>query len=246
MASSSPGRFFPTTQHSIIEAVGSPDPQVRERALETIVAAYWRPAFLHLRLKWGQDRETAEDLTQEFFARTIEGGFFDRYDADRGRFRTFLRTALDHLAANQRRDLARHKRGGGAVHLSLDFDQAEQEIRAGLVAWDDPDTRFHQEWIRSLFTMAVDALRSECDEQGHGQRFRLFQRCDLEPEDQAERPSYRELAAEFNLPVTQVTNHLAWARREFRRLVLERLRLLCGSDAEYRAEARELFGVDPA
>jgi hypothetical protein len=43
--------------------------------------------------------------------------------------------------------------------------------------------------------------------------------------------------------VTQVTNHLAWARRELRRLVLERLRLLAGSDAEFRAEAEDLFGV---
>jgi len=38
-----------------------------------------------------------------------------------------------------------------------------------------------------------------------------------------------------------VTNHLAWARRELRRLVLERLRIVSGSDAEFRDEARELF-----
>jgi len=37
-----------------------------------------------------------------------------------------------------------------------------------------------------------------------------------------DRPSCRALAEEFGLPVTQVTNHLAWARRELRRLVLER------------------------
>lgn len=246
MASPSPGRLFPTTRHSIIEAVASPDPQVRQLALETIIAAYWRPAFLHLRLKWGHDRASAEDLTQEFFARTLEGGFFDRYDAGRGRFRTFLRTALDHLAANQRRDQVRHKRGGGVVHLSLDFDQAEQEISAGLVGGGDPDAQFHQEWIRSLFSMAVEALQAHCVTHGYQQRFALFQRCDLAPMQNDERPSYKDLAQEFGLPVTQVTNHLAWARREFRRLVLERLRLLCGSEAEYRAEARELFGVDPA
>ena len=44
--------------------------------------------------------------------------------------------------------------------------------------------------------------------------------------------------------MTQVTNHLAWARRELRRLVLERLPLVSGSDAEFRDEARELFGAD--
>jgi RNA polymerase sigma factor (sigma-70 family) len=240
-------QIFPTTQRSVIEAVAGTDPGARERALESLIAAYWRPAYLHLRLKWCTDRESAEDLTQEFFARTLTGGFFDKYDPSRARFRTFLRTALDHLAANARRDASRQKRGGGRVHLSLDFEDAEQRMGA----WDardrslDPDELFHREWIRSLFSLAVSALEGEAERGGHQLRFALFQRCDLEPADPAERPSYKALAAEFNVPVTQVTNHLAWARREFRRLVLEQLRLLSGSEAEFRAEARELFGVDP-
>lgn len=53
-------------------------------------------------------------------------------------------------------------------------------------------------------------------------RFRVFARHDLERLREEDRPSYRALAEEFGLPVTQVTNHLAWARRELRRLVLER------------------------
>jgi hypothetical protein len=107
----------------------------------------------------------------------------------------------------------------------------------------DPDRRFHQEWIRGLFALAVDSLRRESEAGGHQLRFRLFSRHDLEPPDDESRPSYRDLAAEFGLPVTQVTNHLAWARREFRRLVLDRLREVCADEAEFRAEARELFGV---
>ncbi|HEY7924248.1 MAG TPA: hypothetical protein VII62_13770, partial [Vicinamibacteria bacterium] len=58
-------------------------------------------------------------------------------------------------------------------------------------------------------------------------------------------PDYATLAREFALPVTQVTNHLAWARRELRRLVLERLRELTASEDEYRAEARGLLGEEP-
>jgi RNA polymerase sigma factor (sigma-70 family) len=246
MLRDNPRQIFPTTQHSIIEAVGDPDPARRRQALDTLITAYWRPAYLHLRLKWGHDRDAAEDLTQEFFARTLDGGFFDRFDPARARFRTFLRTALDHLAANQRRDQAREKRGGSVVHLSLDFEAAEQEIGAEPSRSADPDERFHREWVRSLFTMAVEALRAECTAAGHERRFAVFQRCDLDPADPAERPSYKELAEEFTLPVTQVTNHLAWARREFRRLVLERLRQLSGSEAEFRSEARDLFGIDPA
>lgn len=242
-----PRRAFPTTQVSVVEAAAGTDPDARRRALDTLVAVYWRPAYLHLRLKWNAGREEAEDLTQEFFARAMGQGFFEKYEPSRARFRTFLRSCLDHLVANTRRDERRLKRGGGAAHLPLDFEGAEQDLAlAAGPGPDDPDTVFHREWVRSLFTLAVESLRAECVAGGYEIRFRLFARCDLDPVEGQVRPSYRDLGEEFGLPVTQVTNHLAWARREFRRVVLERLRELSGSEAEYRAEARELFGMDPA
>jgi RNA polymerase sigma factor (sigma-70 family) len=241
-----PQRVFPTTHVSVVEAAGGPDPEARRRALESLVAVYWRPAYLHLRLKWNLSREEAEDLTQEFFARAMERGFFEKYQPERARFRTFLRGCLDHLIANTRRDERRLKRGGGATHIPLDFAGAEEDLAlAGGRGSDDLEGLFHREWVRSLFTLAVEALRAECLEPGDAVRFQVFSRCDLDPVDGQPRPSYRELAAEFGVPVTQVTNHLAWARREFRRVVLERLRELSGSEAEFRAEARELFGMDP-
>lgn len=241
-----PQRVFPTTRVSVVEAAAGSDPEARRRALDALVAVYWRPAYLHLRLKWNLGREEAEDLTQEFFARALDRGFFEKYDPERARFRTFLRGCLDHLIANVRRDERRLKRGGGATHIPLDFAGAEEDLAlAAARASEDPDALFRREWIRSLFTLAVDALRAECLEGGDRIRFEVFARSDLDPVEGESRPSYRDLAAEFGLPVTQVTNHLSWARREFRRVVLERLRELSGGDAEYRAEVRELFGVDP-
>jgi hypothetical protein len=58
------------------------------------------------------------------------------------------------------------------------------------------------------------------------------------------RPVYKVLRMP-RLPATQVTDFLAAARREFRRLVLERLRELTGSEREFREEARLVLGVDP-
>lgn len=79
-----------------------------------------------------------------------------------------------------------------------------------------------------------------------GRCFRLFEQCDLGAVDGGARPTYRELARTFDLPENQVTNHLALARREFRGMCSsDCARALCGSDAEFRAEARALLGVDP-
>jgi hypothetical protein len=109
----------------------------------------------------------------------------------------------------------------------------------------DPEILFEREWLRSLFGAAVEQLRAECTAAGKHDHFTLFQRYDLEGSDAPERPTYRELGAALGLTETQVTNQLATARRMFRRIVLEALRELCGSDAEFRAEARAVLGGEP-
>jgi hypothetical protein len=99
--------------------------------------------------------------------------------------------------------------------------------------------------VRSLFGLAVEALRRRCTEAGKDVHFALFERYDLDGPDAAARSSYADLAREMGIPETQVTNHLAWARREFRRLVLEALEEATGSEEEFRTEARQLLGIDP-
>ena len=115
------------------------------------------------------------------------------------------------------------------------------------VATPGPETiegYFDREWTRHLIGMTVDALRERCHQSGKQVTYRVFERYVLD-EGPAERPSYAELAAELNIKVTDVTNYLAFARREFRRLLLERLREITGSEEELEAEARALLGGAP-
>jgi RNA polymerase sigma factor (sigma-70 family) len=240
------GRVFPTTRRSVLEATRDEDGDVRRAAFDALIAVYWRPIYTYLRIKWRAQPADAEDLAQEFFARAVIGGFFDDYDPARARFRTFLRTCVDRFAANARRNQRRLKRGGGVKPLPLDFAAAERgltALRATAAPEADGDVWFDREWVRSLFAEAVDALRAGCLATPREIRFLVFERYDLAPADGAARPGYKALAQELGLSVAQVTNHLAWARKELRRLVLERLELLSGSDSEFRAEAEDLFGV---
>jgi len=234
---------FPQTRTSVVRELRSRDPEVYRRAFDGLVAAYWKPVYFHLRLRWDIPHADAQDLTQEFFLRLLEKRYLDRYDSARSRFRTFLRLCLDRFIANQKKTSTRLKRGGNTVPLSLDFAGADQEVGAVASEYTDPETRFHREWVRSLFALAVEDLRRRCEETDKTTHFALFQRYDLETPDSGP-VSYQSLAQAFDLPVSQVTNHLAWVRREFRRLLLERLRHLCGSEREFRAEAKELLGVE--
>jgi len=237
---------FPATRHSVLAATRSRDPEERRRAFGVLVASYWKPVYKYLRLRWHAGVEDAEDLTQGFFARAFEKGFFDRFDPARARFRTFLRTCLDAHAGNARVAARRKKRGGAEKTLSLDFAAAEGELRMQPAAADtDMEEYFHREWVRSVFGLVVGALRRRAEGRGRTVAFEVFRRYDLEDAGGARRPTYAELGRELGLPATQVTNHLAAMRREFRTLVLETLREQCASEGEFRAESRALLGVDP-
>jgi len=230
------------TRHSVVSSAQSDDPQERARAMDAISAAYWRPVYKYVRMRWRVDKEDAQDFTQDFFARMVEKEFLDSYDPDKGRLRTFLRTCADRLFLNQERHANRLKRGSSAVHVSLDVDEAEQELTAA-PSTESPEDYFEKEWVRTLFALAVERLRAQCDAEGKKVQFELFERYDLG--DSETRPSYAELAASLGLAVTDVTNYLAFARREFRRCVLNQLREMTGSEAEFRREAQSLLGVDP-
>jgi RNA polymerase sigma factor (sigma-70 family) len=243
-----PAWRFPPTRRSVILATTSEDPEARSRAFATIIAAYWKPVYKYIRLRWRASNEDAKDLTQEFFTRVMEKGYFDRYTPDRARFRTFLRTCLDGFLSNEHKATRRLKRGGGLEPVSLDFEGAEAELaRAGVAEGPEPDLDavFHREWLRSLFSLAVRDLEASCVASGKQVHFALFERYDLRAADGAERPTYQQVGRDLGVSVTQVTNYLAAVRREFRRILLERLRELCATDEEYRAEAEELFGARP-
>lgn len=236
------GDAFPLTRHSVVVAAQGRDPEERVRAMDAITAAYWRPVYKYVRLRWRVEREDAEDFTQDFFFRLLEKDFLASYDPAKGKLRTFLRTCIDRLFLNQSRDAHRQKRGDAAVHVSLDFEEAEHELAASAQT-ESPEDYFEKEWVRTLFALAVERLRAQCQSAGKQTQFALFERYDLGDSDS--RPSYAALAEEFCIAVTDVTNYLAFARREFRRAVLVQLREMTGSDEEFQREARSLLGVDP-
>ena len=237
---------FPVTRLSAIVAASSANQEERTRAFEVLVSAYWMPVYKYVRIKWNKPTEDARDLTQGFFLEALEKNFFGRYDPSKARFRTFLRTCLDGFVANENKAASRIKRGGDATILSLDFDGAEDQLRiAARPALGAIDEYFEQEWARSVFSLALESFRAQMLNAGKETHLRLFERYVLDADDEALKTSYKALAAEFNLATTDVTNYLALARREFRRIVLEKLRELTATDEEFRREARALLGVEP-
>ena len=229
--------LFPTTQRSLVEALQSADAGERERAIELVARVYREPVIAVVMHKWGHQRADAEDLAHDFLMQAFDKEWFSRYDASRGRFRTFLRACLVAFASTRAEAAPRIKRGGAVTHVTLDD--------VDVAATDETlDALFEREWVRSVLAGAVDGLRADCEEAGRGSTFAVFVAHDIKGADRPSPPTYASIPEEFDIPVTQVTNYLNWARRRFRGHVLTTLRALTTSDAEFRAEAHALLGVD--
>jgi DNA-directed RNA polymerase specialized sigma24 family protein len=122
------GGRFPTTHRSAVLATRSADGVERERAIARLLETYWKPAYKYVRVKWNAGNEDAKDLVQSFFTRSLEKGFFDRWEPERGSFRGYLRLCLDGFVSNERKSASRQKRSPGSPLLSLDFEEAEGEL----------------------------------------------------------------------------------------------------------------------
>jgi len=230
---------FPTTRWSALVGARSDDSAERQRSWSTLVSAYWKPAYKHVRIRWRKSREDAEDLLQGFFERAMSKDFFAGYDSERARFRTFFRTCLDRYVSNEAKAASRQKRGGGQAALSLDFDAAEGEL-AHVDREASPEELFDREWKRSVFEIAIADLRVRCDGD-KASAFRMFERYDLSDPD--DRPTYDALAKDAGVPTTTVTSQLAWVRRELRRIVLEKLGEITATPRELGEEARAVLGA---
>jgi RNA polymerase sigma factor (sigma-70 family) len=229
---------FPQTGHTVIGQLTSEDAALRAVAYEKVVVAYWKPAYKYARLKWKASNEDAKDLIQGFFTRALDKGFFREYDPAQASFRTYLRTCLDRFAANERQSAQRLKRGGGITLISLDFEGAERELACSTPSVEDC---FHREWTRSLFELAIGALRERCESDGKTIQFRVFECYDLRAVE--ERPTYDQLSRQFGVTPATITNYLAAMRRDLRRIVMEKLREITSGEKEFRSEARALFGI---
>lgn len=239
---------FPVTRWSVVAAARSEDSGTSGAALEVLSAAYWRPVYKYIRLRWNRATEDAQDLTQSFFSELLQRKLLDRYQPDKSRLRTYLRLCVDSFVMNEDKAARRQKRGGGATHLALDTEAADAELTglaidpATLASPETLDGFFEKEWIRGLFSLALEELQEFCKEAGHERDYLLFDEYDLSGDSDV---SYSQLAERHAMRTSDVTNALAWARRQFRRIALEKLRAVCNNDEEFQREALAIFGWSP-
>jgi RNA polymerase sigma-70 factor (ECF subfamily) len=235
------GSLFPTTQWTnIFDArAGAAAPAEQRQALERLIAIYWKPIHFLIRRR-GHDPEAAKDLTQGFFATFLERDFLRYVDRARGKFRIFLRVALDHYLADERDRAQAHKRGGQSLQVHLDFAEAEQELAAEPAA-NDPDRAFVRQWATAVIKRAQDTLRTGERLAGRLAEFEILAPRITDPD--SETTPYRSLAARLGLSETDVNNRLHRLRKLYRIAIWNELRTTTKTEVETHEELRALFSA---
>ena len=164
---------FPTTRWTLVVTAGDPQRKEARSALVSLCERYWYPLYAYLRRR-GYSADQAEDLTQGFFIRLLEGRYLGRADPDKGRFRSFLLTSLKFFVADEQDRQRARKRGGGAV-VSLEFSLGEARYQREPAHDETPERMFERRWARSVLDRVVERLQDEFVRHGRPEHFERFE-----------------------------------------------------------------------
>jgi len=148
---------FATTHWSVVLAAGRRDTGRAVEALAKLCETYWYPLYAYVRQR-GYSSHDAQDLTQEFFARLLERNPLGAITREKGKFRSFLLTALNHFLVDEWKKARAQKRGGGQI-ISLDVHEGETRFSRQPVENVTPETLYERNWALALLDTVYAQLQ---------------------------------------------------------------------------------------
>jgi RNA polymerase sigma-70 factor (ECF subfamily) len=228
---------FPTTRWTLVVAAGDPHRKEARSALVSLCENYWYPLYAYLRRR-GCPADEAQDLTQEFFIRVLEGRYLDRADPEKGRFRSFLLTSLKFFVADEEDRKRARKRGGGQL-VPLEFSSGEERYRREPAHDETPERIFERRWALSVLDRVVEKLRNEFLQHGrpdHFERLKVFLL------GQSDAP-YAALAREMKTSEGALKVAIHRLRKRYRELFRQEIADTVANPAEVESELRFLATV---
>lgn len=165
---------FPATHWSLVLQAARPKQGRAVEALESLCRSYWYPLYAYVR-RSGFTPDDAQDIVQGFLETLLARDDLLSVTPDKGRFRTFLLTALSHYVSNHRRASRCQRRGGNHAHFSLDGLPAEERFRLEAATGDSPERLYDRKWAWELLSQARQKLRTEYTRAGKGDLFVLLE-----------------------------------------------------------------------
>jgi RNA polymerase sigma-70 factor (ECF subfamily) len=201
---------FPSTRWTTVRRAG--EKGSGSEALRQLLVRYLGPLRTHLVAEKRLSAEQAEDLLHGFIAdKVLERQILAAATPQKGRFRTFLLTALGRYVSDQLRSDRRRIRLGGQVGSAESQSVADSN--------PGPSGAFDLSWARQVLANAASLMQQECEAGRRIDIWGVFVGRILSPTlEGAEPVSYDLLTQQFGLAsVDAAANLLTTAKRMFAR-----------------------------
>jgi RNA polymerase sigma-70 factor (ECF subfamily) len=228
---------FPTTRWTMVVAAGDPQRKEARSALVSLCETYWYPLYAYLRRR-GYPPDQAQDLTQEFFIRLLEGRYLDRADPEKGRFRSFLLVSLKFFVADEEDRLRALKRGGGML-VPIEFSSGEERYQREPAHGETPERIFERRWALSMLDRVIEKLRREFILHGRPEH---FDRLKVFLLGQSDAP-YAALAHEMKTSEGALKVAIHRLRKRYRELFRQEIADTVADASEVESELRFLAAV---
>ena len=228
---------FASTRWSIVLDAGRGSSPSSAEALATLCRTYWYPLYAYVRRRVNDVHE-AQDLTQAFFARLLEKDCVSLADPERGRFRSFLLTAMKHFLANEWSKARAQKHGGGQSHLTLDFEAGESRYRIEPVDLATPESLYDEQWALALLDRVFETLRDEYRRSGKEKQFEILK---IYITAHSSRIPYAEVGGTLNMTENAVSVAVHRLRRRYREMLRWEIAQTVATPEDVDDEIRSLF-----
>jgi len=209
------GGTFLTTHWSLIEGIRAGEDQ-DQVLIGSLLKDYWKPVYCYLRRR-GFANEEAKDLTQAFFHEIVLGKeLVKQADRGKGRFRSFLLTALHNYLINVHDKETARKRlpKGQLIPLDVVGAEALPEVADEL----SPDDCFNHVWVSSLLERALQEVETSCHEDGKTVYWKVFEERVLQPlVEETEPPAVQDLCNRYGISDgAKLANMIVTVKRRIR------------------------------
>ncbi len=208
-------------------------------ALETLCRTYWYPLYAYVRRR-GYSEHDAEDLIQGFFTVLLKRQALENVTPGRGKFRSFLLTALNHFLHDEHDRQQAQKRGGGQPVISLDAQFAEQRYLLEPPNTETPEKLFERRWAMTVIDGAMDRLQ-EAFAADH--KTSLFEHLRGFIVDGVESRTYAQVAQQVGMSEEAVKKTIQRLRRRYREAIREEIAETVATATEIDEELRHLVSV---
>jgi RNA polymerase sigma-70 factor (ECF subfamily) len=170
----------------------------------------------------------------------LERKDFQSVRREKGRLRSFLLASVKHFMANERRDAATIKRGGGQTPIPLDWigsDDSGDFDRGEMLS---PDLLYDRRWAFTVLDRVFARLREESQQSA---KARLLERLNTLLSDEPDRPLQAEIASEFGMTENAVKQAFHRLRYRYRQVLREEVAHTVATPAEVEDELRHLIAA---